>query len=94
MEKYWKRKTERAERKKENKTPCFLRSEFSESTESDFYMILSYYSPVTHQLTYFNIYFFQKVKIFLSGWVTPQLQLEIDPQGRGGLSGENLERHI
>jgi hypothetical protein len=26
--------------------------------------------------------------------VTPQLQLEIDPQGRGGLSGENLERHI
>ena len=23
--------------------------------------------------------------------VTPQLQLEIDPQGRGGLSGENLD---
>jgi hypothetical protein len=37
--------------------------------------------------------FGQNLSNNISG-VTPQLQLEIDPQGRGGLSGENLERHI
>ena len=64
MENYRKRKSERAESKKGNESPCFLRSEFSESTGSDFYMILPYWSPVDTILHIFFLksqVFFQEV---------------------------------
>jgi len=79
MENYRKRKSERAESKKGNESPCFLRSEFSESTGSDFYMILPYWSPVDIILHIF----FLKSQDFSFRMGNPSVKVGDRPPGTG-----------